>query len=134
MRKVLAGIAAAAIATMGVATASAATAPVGLRQIDYLGYRFEVPAAWPVINLAVNRHACVRFDRHALYLGTPGRIERCPSSGAGRTTEAVLIQPWIRSGPATAARNPVTDVVTVTAPRIKLTATYGADQARILRI
>ena len=31
-------------------------------------------------------------------------------------------------------RNPVTDVVTATAPRVKLTATYGSDPARILRI
>src|SRR5579859_455420 len=134
MRKVLAGVAAAAMAAMGSAAASAAANPAALRQIGYLGYRFEVPAAWPVIDLASNPHACVRFDRHAVYLGTPGTDERCPSSGAGRTTEAVLIQPGTSSGPAVAVRNPVTEMVTVTAPRIKMTATYAADQARILRI
>jgi hypothetical protein len=134
MRKVLAGVAAAAMAAMGSAAASAATDPAGLRQIHYRGYQFEVPAAWPVINLAANPHACVRFDRHAVYLGTPGADERCPSRGAGRTTEAVLIQPGSSSGAAAAVRDPVTNVVTVTAPRIKMTATYAAGQARILQI
>jgi hypothetical protein len=134
MRTVLAAVVTAAMAAMGSAAASAATDPGGLRQIHYLGYQFEVPATWPVISLAANPRACVRFDRHAVYLGTPGADERCPSRGAGRTTEAVLIQPGTSSGPAAAVRDPVTDVVTVTAPRIKLTATYAADQARILRI
>jgi hypothetical protein len=34
----------------------------------------------------------VRFDRHALYLGTPGREQVCRASAIGRT-EAILIQP-----------------------------------------
>jgi hypothetical protein len=34
----------------------------------------------------------VRFDRHALYLGTPSREERCPAHAVGRT-EAILISP-----------------------------------------
>jgi hypothetical protein len=135
MRKVLAGVAAAAMAAMGsVTAASAAPAPAGLRQIHYRGYQFEVPAAWPVIDLAANPHACVRFDRHAVYLGTPGADERCPARGAGRTTEAVLVQPGSSSAAAAAVRDPVTNVVTVTAPRIKMTATYATGQAQILRI
>ena len=40
-----------------------AGAPATLRQVTYLGYTFEVPAAWPVIDLAASPATCVRFDR-----------------------------------------------------------------------
>ena len=35
---------------------------------------------------------CVRFDRHAVYLGAPTAQERCPAHAVGRT-EAILLQP-----------------------------------------
>ncbi len=50
---------------------------------------------------------CVRFDRHALYLGTPGTDQICPSQSAGRT-EAILISPQNASPSAAAARGPLT--------------------------
>ncbi|MGN6166885.1 MAG: glycoside hydrolase domain-containing protein, partial [Solirubrobacteraceae bacterium] len=50
------------------------------------------PRSWPIFDLARDPHACVRFDRHALYLGTPSREERCPAHAVGRT-EAILISP-----------------------------------------
>ncbi len=58
----------------------------------YRGVSVRVPRSWPVFDLARNPQACVRFDRHALYLGTPGREERCPAHAVGRT-DAILIAP-----------------------------------------
>jgi hypothetical protein len=67
-----------------------AGAPATLRQVSYLGYTFEVPGTWPVINLAANPATCVRFDRHAFYVGQPGTDQLCPSGLVG-STEAVLV-------------------------------------------
>ena len=58
----------------------------------YGGYSVNVPSSWPVFNLAADPTACVRFNRHAIYLGEPGARQRCPTHAAGRT-EAILIEP-----------------------------------------
>ncbi len=105
----------------------------GLMPMAFGGYRFELPHTWPVINLSAHRRTCVRFDRRVVYLGTPGRNQSCPARLVG-TTEALLIQP----GPARAARSAVEDQVarqiTVTAPRIRVTATFGRDPGLIHQI
>ena len=44
---------------------------------------------------------CVRFDRHAVYLGAPSAQQRCPAHAVGRT-EAILLQPANRDDPACA--------------------------------
>ena len=49
-----------------------------LEGVSYHGHRLVVPAGWPVIRLASDPTACVRFDRHAVYLGTPGRPPELP--------------------------------------------------------
>jgi hypothetical protein len=67
-------------------------AAAGARVVTYHGFRVAVPHGWPVFRLASRPHACVRFDRHAVYLGTPGADERCPVRAVGRT-EAILISP-----------------------------------------
>ena len=61
----------------------------GTRTVSYRGYTIRVPAGWPVINLDVHPRTCVRFDRHALYLGRPGASESCPARLIG-ATEAML--------------------------------------------
>ena len=94
------------------ATASAAAAPRATQVVRYDGAHVTVPAAWPVIHLATHPHTCVRFNRHAVYLGTPGAAERCPVAAIGRT-EALLLSP--RS--ARAARAAVTPASTVGAAR-----------------
>ncbi|MDP9277067.1 MAG: DUF1906 domain-containing protein, partial [Actinomycetota bacterium] len=48
--------------------------------------------AWPVYELAADPSRCVRFDRHAVYLGRPGANQRCPAHAVGRT-EAILVEP-----------------------------------------
>src|SRR5581483_11289722 len=84
------GIAAlAAIVACGLA---ATTALAATKAVRYHGYKLVVPATWPVFHLQRDRTACVRFDRHAVYLGTPGANQNCPPQAAGRT-EAILVAP-----------------------------------------
>ena len=80
-----------ALLLAGVAAAPALAAP-GLKVVSYHGYRVSVPRSWPVFDLARDPGTCVRFDRHALYLGTPGGAQHCPAHAAGRT-EAILLEP-----------------------------------------
>jgi hypothetical protein len=84
-----------ALVLAGVAPASAAAArrpSPAMRMVTYHGYQIRVPASWPVYNLAADPSRCVLFNRHAVYLGTPGANQRCPARAYGRT-EAVLVQP-----------------------------------------
>jgi Domain of unknown function (DUF1906) len=121
------------------ATASVTHAPSQLRsqsrsasqRVTYRGYTFTIPRTWRVTRLAAHPRSCVRFDRHVLYLGAPGRSQHCPSSLVG-TTEALLVQP--ATGRPTAAMYPVDRLITVTTSRIMVTATYSADRALVDRI
>ncbi|MGO8958873.1 MAG: glycoside hydrolase domain-containing protein [Streptosporangiaceae bacterium] len=141
-------LAAAALATTALAVASAlvvgavfaggranaaATFAARLKAVSYRGYTFEVPAAWPVLNLARHPSTCVRFDLHAVYLGTPGANERCPSWLLG-VTEALVIQPGARRARRSSVENPVSNLITVSAPRIRLIATFDNDPSVIYRV
>jgi hypothetical protein len=103
------------------------------RRVAYRGYTFSVPRTWRVVRLAAHPHSCVRFDRHVLYLGTPGRNQDCPSTLIG-TTEALLVQPAAARATAAATMYPVDRLITVTTTRVKVTATYSTDQALVERI
>jgi hypothetical protein len=101
-------------------TSLAATGPASqvsghhlfLKTVRYDGVRLEVPDDWPVIDLGSNSRVCVRFDRHAVYLGRPGTEQLCPLASAGRT-EAILISPETAgSKPAVAGRGVLTPVST----------------------
>lgn len=134
----LAGVAPAAAAARGPARPAAGArgpgpAPAGTRPVSYRGYTFRVPADWPVVRLAAHQRTCVRFDRHAVYLGTPGADQACPAAALG-ATGALLIQPGARGGGASAVDNPVARRITVDAPRVRVTASYAADRQQILAI
>jgi hypothetical protein len=74
------------------------------KMIQYGGLRLPVPAGWPVYRLDREPGRCVRFDRHAVYLGRPGAEQRCPARVVGRT-EALHIEPLPRvSSPGAEAR------------------------------
>jgi hypothetical protein len=79
--------------------------------VEYRGQHVVIPASWPVFDLSADPSTCVRFNRHALYLGTPSADARCPVHAVGRT-EAILIEP--AAGPervevtATWSRHPST--------------------------
>ncbi|MHB1472340.1 MAG: DUF1906 domain-containing protein, partial [Dermatophilaceae bacterium] len=71
---------------------SSTTSPRAVQQVTYGGLQLDVPAGWTVVDLAAHPHACVRFDVHVVYLGTPGAVQDCPAELLGRT-EAILLQP-----------------------------------------
>jgi glycoside hydrolase-like protein len=60
--------------------------------VTYRGYSLSVPTGWPVIDLTANPAECVRFDRNAVYLGTPGADQRC-AAGLRQVTDAILVEP-----------------------------------------
>ena len=53
--------------------------------VRYAGYTIRVPASWPVYRLDRDPSRCVRYDRHAVYLGRPGANQLCPAHLVGRT-------------------------------------------------
>ncbi len=56
------------------------------KTVKFDGYAMSVPASWPVYDLTKNPRRCVRFDIHAVYLGTPGpdQDQDCPANLIGR--------------------------------------------------
>ncbi len=89
----LAGLLAASVSFLGgVGGTSPAAAKAPDRVVEFHGQRVVVPAAWPVFDLSADPSVCVRFNRHALYLGTPSPDAHCPAHAVGRT-EAILIEP-----------------------------------------
>lgn len=133
------GAAALGALALGLGASDLASASAGqpLRTVTYHGYTVAVPRSWPVFRLAKLPHTCVRFNRHALYLGTPGADQRCPAQAVGRT-EAILIEPQRprAAGDITgaAAAAPVEGRATSFAVRssgVEVIATWQADRALI---
>ncbi|MHB1834792.1 MAG: DUF1906 domain-containing protein [Solirubrobacteraceae bacterium] len=108
------------------------------RLVRYHGYRLRVPASWPVYRLGADPRTCVRFDRHAVFLGAPGADQLCPAGPAGRT-EAILVAPLSASrraalpasatGPGQATQLRLVD----TAARVVVIATWHHDPQTIRR-
>ncbi len=133
------------------ASASAASAKPGAsttRVVRYHRYRLVVPAAWPVFNLAADPTECVRFDRHAVYLGQPSSRQRCPAHAVGRT-EAILVEPIAaHSAGAPGATGPLLPKVrgrqaqpsngsstqlAIRSAQVLVTATWASDPGQIAR-
>jgi hypothetical protein len=160
-----AAIALVLLALPGGLNASAAVSPPGggtaapgaMRTVTYHGYEIDVPASWPVYNLAADPTRCVLFNQHAVYLGTPGTGQHCPARAYGRTG-AVLVQPAVPSGElppgtvvlpgntaalqtgalphAVSGLDSAERTVQVAAPGpgVLVTASYGSDQALVRAI
>jgi hypothetical protein len=89
---------------------------------------------------------CVRFNRHAVYLGTPGTDESCPVHAVGRT-EAILVMPTAHGTTAADSRNVLAPTSTAYAApdggtmatvvnqvrRVAITATWSGHPATIRR-
>jgi glycoside hydrolase-like protein/putative peptidoglycan binding protein len=60
------------------------------RTVTYQGYEIDVPSDWRVVDLDEDPTACVRFDRPAVYLGTPAEQQDCPAHLVGRTAGLVI--------------------------------------------
>jgi hypothetical protein len=124
-----AALSAVAFGTVPASAAPASKATAATKSVTYLGRQFTVPAAWPIVDLAKARSACVRFDQHAVYLGTPGTQQDCPAHAMGRT-EAVLIEPAaVSNAPAKTVENSTERDFTATASGMKVTVTYNGDRA-----
>ena len=100
-----------------------------LKTVTYRGYAVAVPRSWPVFDLSRDPHTCVRFDRNAVYLGTPGPDQNCPANAVGRT-EAILIEP-LRATAASANAEIATPspggtatTFVVASARVEVTATW----------
>ncbi|ACU77658.1 Domain of unknown function DUF1906 [Catenulispora acidiphila DSM 44928] len=66
--------------------AYAAVGPLsGVKEVSYAGTTVEVPVSWPVRDLTADPHTCMRYDRHAVYLGDPGADQDCTAAAVGRT-------------------------------------------------
>ncbi|MFF6997145.1 glycoside hydrolase domain-containing protein [Streptomyces sp. NPDC008313] len=85
-----------------------------------------------MVDLAQHPETCVRFDRHAVYLGTPGDRQNCPAQVRGRT-EALLIQP-ATDVDAAVTENRTARTYRAGTDRIAVTAAYGDDRAKIQEI
>jgi hypothetical protein len=70
------------------------------KTVSYRGYEVQVPASWPVVDLAANPTACVRLDRPAVYLGRSTAQADCPAHLVGRS-EGILLEPLTTAQPST---------------------------------
>ncbi len=77
------------------------SATADAKTVDFRGHRVAVPSGWPLIRLAEHPRACVRLDRKAVYLGSPGANQRCPAGAIGRR-RAILVDPGARARAARA--------------------------------
>ncbi|MCW2755671.1 MAG: hypothetical protein JWQ32_3082 [Marmoricola sp.] len=87
---------------LGEQASSSAHVAASTRFVTYNGVRVTVPAGWPVVDLRSHPRACLRFDRTAVYLGTPGAQSDCPAHAVGRT-DTIWLRPVARTpqdGPA----------------------------------
>jgi hypothetical protein len=79
----------------------------GKKTVTYGGYAVSVPASWPVYDLAKDPRQCVRYDRHAVYLGTPGPDQDCPPGVVGRVdTISIGASPQTPKTPKTPKTRP----------------------------
>jgi hypothetical protein len=70
--------------------------------VTFGGYTVSVPASWPVYDLTKNPRQCVRYDVHAVYLGTPGPNPDCPPDLVGRVDTVTIQAPSAAEGTQTA--------------------------------
>jgi Domain of unknown function (DUF1906) len=115
------------------AAAAAAVTHSAPQRVTYLGHSFEIPHGWQVVHLAHHQQACVRFDRHIIYLGAQPHNQACPNVLVG-TTEAMLVAPGPRHARQVSVENRVTRRITVVTSRLRITATFDAHPGQIDRI
>ncbi|MDQ1628125.1 MAG: hypothetical protein QOI54_1869 [Actinomycetota bacterium] len=100
-RAVAVSLGSALVAALLVAAPSGAAATT--RTVSFRGVSVTVPAGWPVVRVD-GATGCVRFDRHAVYLGDPS-TSNCPAEVSGHV-EAV----HLTRGEVLDARSPEADV------------------------
>ena len=88
----------------GPAKAAKAARPAS-QTVTFGGYTVSVPASWPVYDLTKNPRQCVRYDVHAVYLGTPGPDPDCPPNLVGRVDTVSIQVPAASAGTNTAGNS-----------------------------
>jgi len=81
----LAALTVAVTLSCGEAAYAAAGPLSGLKAVSFAGSTVEVPVGWPVHDLTTEPHTCIRYDKHAVYLGDPGPDQDCAAGAVGRT-------------------------------------------------
>jgi len=122
----------------GIAAGAGVAVPAGWRSVSYSGESFEVPASWATFDTGSDASVCVRFDRHALYLGGEGGRARCPTQAVGveaavqvqRVTvpPAGLVDSQLGGQPARFGAHPQVDrryLVWFPGTGVEVTATWG---------
>lgn len=104
------------------------------RIVNFAGRRFQVPADWQVTDLSADPTACVRFDRHVVYLGTPGPQERCRAQGVAHPAGAMVITASTSTAGARVVQDNAGHSITASAPGVTVEASYGDDPSEVLRI
>ena len=124
-----------AVATESLASAApAASAQAhGSQHVAYLGHTFTVPSGWSVVNLSKDPTACVRFDVHAIYLGTPSTSQKCAATGVAPAEATVLVSPGAPA-PASALDDAIEQRITATLGNVQITASYGTDRSVVTQI
>ena len=79
----------------------------GFKVVRFAGYTIRVPASWPVYRLDRDPSRCVRYDRHAVYLGQAGANQQCPAHLVGRTATISIQAAASTPGPASGVADPV---------------------------
>lgn len=106
------------------------------KTVTFRSYSVSVPRSWPVYDLSRDPSACVRFNRHAVYLGTPEATEICPAHAAGRS-EAILLEPAgasaARTTPAAAAPEGSVTSFVAGGGSVSVTATWSRQRSLITR-
>jgi glycoside hydrolase-like protein len=129
--------------------------PGNSKGVRFGGYAISVPAGWPVYSLTADPSRCVRFDRHAVYLGQPGASQQCPAHLVGRVATVTLTvgaaapaggswRPAVsgQAGPVSLSQSQVRDGAALSVDEggnqaqavfgdraLTVTATYGSDAA-----
>jgi hypothetical protein len=99
----------------------------GFKVVRFAGYTVTVPASWPVYRLDRDPSQCVRYDRHAVYLGRPGANQQCPAHLVGRTTTVSIQATGLTQGPASSVADPVgTGAAIGTLPQVGGSVTRNA--------
>jgi hypothetical protein len=99
----------------------------GFKVVRFAGYTIKVPASWPVYRLDRDPSRCVRYDRHAVYLGQPGANQQCPAHLVGRAATISIQATGLTRGPASGVADPVgTGAAVGTLPQVGGSVTGNA--------
>jgi len=75
-----------------------------MQTVQYDGYSVSVPESWQVFHLDTDPGQCVRYDINAVYLGSPGANQNCPSNLMGRAQTITITPAGVsKSGSGSAA-------------------------------